>query len=182
MKERPKKAWLITWEDLGFEHWHQTQPRVVAVLSPRFSPERVKDLLIAIWCAKAELTLSERRTFGLDRKAHSRMFMVEGSEHFNFGNKPFLYARKVTSLRCIENNGLHTLHWKDTAIYRWDKSTNRPKIVRQEFEDSSSQHEKEVFGKLASENQDIAACNQAALDGALLLDRLEDKDAHSGPR
>ena len=30
--------------------------------------------------------------------------------------------------------------------------------------------------ELAQENEDIAACNQAALDGALLLDRMEDKD------
>jgi hypothetical protein len=36
--------------------------------------------------------------------------------------------------------------------------------------------------ELAQENQDIAAGNQAALDGALLLDRMEDKDAQSGSR
>lgn len=35
---------------------------------------------------------------------------------------------------------------------------------------------REKLLELAQENQDIAACNQAALDGALMLDRLEDKD------
>ena len=41
---------------------------------------------------------------------------------------------------------------------------------------------REKLLELAAENQDIEACNQAALDGALMLDRMEDKDAHSGPR
>ena len=36
--------------------------------------------------------------------------------------------------------------------------------------------------ELAQENQDIAACNQAALDGALLLDRMEDHNARSDSR
>jgi hypothetical protein len=36
--------------------------------------------------------------------------------------------------------------------------------------------------ELAQENQDIAACNQAALDGALMLDRLEDKGAGTDAR
>ena len=31
--------------------------------------------------------------------------------------------------------------------------------------------------ELASENEDVALCNQAALEGALLLDRMEDEDA-----
>lgn len=31
--------------------------------------------------------------------------------------------------------------------------------------------------ELASENEEVALCNQAALEGALLLDRMEDEDA-----
>jgi hypothetical protein len=41
---------------------------------------------------------------------------------------------------------------------------------------------REKLLELAQENQDIAACNQAALDGALLLDRLEDTDAGTDAR
>ena len=41
---------------------------------------------------------------------------------------------------------------------------------------------REKLLELAAENKDIEACNQAALDGALMLDRMEDKDAQSGPR
>ena len=41
---------------------------------------------------------------------------------------------------------------------------------------------REKLLELAQENQDIAACNQAALDGALILDRMEDKDAGTDAR
>lgn len=36
--------------------------------------------------------------------------------------------------------------------------------------------------ELASENEEVALCNQAALEGALLLDHLEDEDALRQPR
>ena len=35
---------------------------------------------------------------------------------------------------------------------------------------------------LANQEQDIAACNQSALEGAVLLDRMEDQDAERKPR
>ncbi|EEF61733.1 hypothetical protein [Pedosphaera parvula] len=31
--------------------------------------------------------------------------------------------------------------------------------------------------ELASENEDVQLCNQAALEGALMFDRMEDEDA-----
>ena len=41
---------------------------------------------------------------------------------------------------------------------------------------------REKLLELAAENHDIAARNEAALAGALRLDRREDKDANTGPR
>lgn len=35
---------------------------------------------------------------------------------------------------------------------------------------------------LANQDEDIAACNQSALEGAVLLDRMEDQDAQHKPR
>jgi hypothetical protein len=32
--------------------------------------------------------------------------------------------------------------------------------------------------EIANQDPDVALCNQAALDGALTLDRMEDEDAH----
>ena len=36
--------------------------------------------------------------------------------------------------------------------------------------------------ELAAQNQDIDLCNQAALEGAMMLDRMEDHDASRQPR
>ena len=36
--------------------------------------------------------------------------------------------------------------------------------------------------ELAARNEDIAACNQAAVEGAMMLDRMEDDDARRQSR
>jgi hypothetical protein len=36
---------------------------------------------------------------------------------------------------------------------------------------------REMLLEIANENPDVALCNQAALEGAMLLDRMEDDDA-----
>jgi hypothetical protein len=36
---------------------------------------------------------------------------------------------------------------------------------------------REKLSELAAENADVNLCNQSALEGAIMLDRLEDKDA-----
>ena len=36
--------------------------------------------------------------------------------------------------------------------------------------------------EIAAQNQDIELCNQAALDGAMMLERMEDDDAHRQSR
>jgi hypothetical protein len=35
---------------------------------------------------------------------------------------------------------------------------------------------REVLLEIANANPDVALCNQAALEGAIMLDRMEDKD------
>lgn len=41
---------------------------------------------------------------------------------------------------------------------------------------------REVLLELANQNPEVALCNQTALDGALMLDRLEDEDARRQSR
>ena len=36
---------------------------------------------------------------------------------------------------------------------------------------------REALLEIANENPDVALCNQAALEGAMMLDRMEDDDA-----
>ncbi len=41
---------------------------------------------------------------------------------------------------------------------------------------------RQVLAELAAENEDVQLCNQAALEGALMLDRMEDEDARHAKR
>ena len=41
---------------------------------------------------------------------------------------------------------------------------------------------REKLSELATQNEDIQVCNQAALEGALMLDRMENEDARRKPR
>ena len=41
---------------------------------------------------------------------------------------------------------------------------------------------RQVLSELAAENQDIEICNQAALEGAMMFDRMEDDDARRQSR
>jgi hypothetical protein len=41
---------------------------------------------------------------------------------------------------------------------------------------------REKLSELAAQNEDIALCNDAALEGALMLDRMEEEDARRKSR
>jgi hypothetical protein len=41
---------------------------------------------------------------------------------------------------------------------------------------------REVLLEIANADPDIVLCNQTALEGAMMLDRMEDKDAHRKSR
>ena len=41
---------------------------------------------------------------------------------------------------------------------------------------------REVLLEIANENPDVALCNQTALEGAMMLDRMEDDDARRQSR
>ena len=40
---------------------------------------------------------------------------------------------------------------------------------------------RQVLLDIANQDADVAACNRSALEGAMMLDRLEDQDAKSKP-
>ena len=48
--------------------------------------------------------------------------------------------------------------------------------------EAERRHIREVLLEIANENPDVALCNQVALEGAQLLDRLEDEDARHPSR
>ena len=48
--------------------------------------------------------------------------------------------------------------------------------------EAERRHIREVLLEIANENPDVALCNQSALDGAQLLDRMEEDDARYSSR
>lgn len=40
---------------------------------------------------------------------------------------------------------------------------------------------RQVLSELAAQNEDVRICNQAALEGAIMLDRMEEGDARRQP-
>jgi hypothetical protein len=48
--------------------------------------------------------------------------------------------------------------------------------------EADRRHIREVLLEIANENPDVALCNQSALAGAQLLDRMEDDDARHSSR
>ena len=48
--------------------------------------------------------------------------------------------------------------------------------------EADRRHIREVLLEIANENPDIALSNQSALEGAQLLDRMEDDDARNSSR
>jgi hypothetical protein len=48
--------------------------------------------------------------------------------------------------------------------------------------EADRRHIREVLLEIANENPDVALCNQSALEGAQLLDRMEDDDARHSSR
>jgi hypothetical protein len=48
--------------------------------------------------------------------------------------------------------------------------------------EADRRHIREALLEIANQDQDIALCNHAALEGAMLLDRMEDEDARRQSR
>ena len=48
--------------------------------------------------------------------------------------------------------------------------------------EADRRHIREALLEIANEHPDVALCNQAALEGAMLLDRMEDEDARRQSR
>lgn len=124
---RGKSAWLITWENFGFMHWGDNEPKVVAVLPARTPVPRVQEIVAAIWTVTEDLTLNERVAYGLSTSRQKRTRWQKKTPldggHFYYGLKPKLYVRKVVNLRCRTKDGKEVLSWVETPTWSLDPNT-----------------------------------------------------------
>ena len=110
------KAWLVTWEWFG-NHAAQSD-KVVEILNPRWSGERVRRLVELIYHRDA--LLSEKISWRVRRKRQpypAEFVKFEGMPfeyEISCGHNPWLRARLVDDLEVsIDRTGKEVATWKD---------------------------------------------------------------------
>jgi hypothetical protein len=121
-KAKGLKAWLITWDWCG-DHARPDDDNV-EILSPRLSPERVRELAELIYHRTS--SLSEKISWRLRKEGRvnpaAEFAIVDGIPYHGWitcGNNPFVIARRVKNLSVITDvNGRQALTWKDECTPR----------------------------------------------------------------
>ncbi len=115
------KAWLLTWEHMG-EHAAPDQT-VAAVLSPRLSPYRVRDIAELLY-ANASYVPSERIEVAKSRKntpykaQFGEQYGASCTDQIYCGHNPWILARKVCNLRAeTDDEGQEDFVWDEIAPY-----------------------------------------------------------------
>lgn len=124
-KARKIEGWLVTWEWIG-DH-AKRDDKVAAILNPRFSAERVRELVELLYLTQNS-TLSERMNWARDKHLNpypAQFHTLDGvpwQGQIHCGHNPFLFARLVDDLaveRDAEGNERAT--WRERP---------KPDIVR----------------------------------------------------
>jgi hypothetical protein len=119
-KSRKMKAWLVTWEWIG-DHAKRDE-KVAAVFNPRFSGERVRELVEALYVAENS-SLREKLTWAKDRTSNpypaefERINGVRWEGRIHCGHNPNLYARLVDDLTVeVDKDGIDKATWKERSM------------------------------------------------------------------
>jgi hypothetical protein len=123
------KAWLITWEWAG--NPAQPDDRIVAVLDPRMSPNRVREFVDLLYL-NLSYGIGERVYYALHRKRNPYPASFTGGRAMRWppvvhcGHNPFIMAHLVEELAVERHkDGSETATWKDVRSRRWHKFTTR---------------------------------------------------------
>jgi hypothetical protein len=97
---RGAKAWLVTWEHMGAHA--KPEERIAAVLSPRWSEERVRQFVELLY-ANATFSVSERIAYMKGQfSPYPAQFDSQGgvtlADSVHCGANPWLFARRVNGL------------------------------------------------------------------------------------
>lgn len=152
LRVKKMRAWLITWEWMNDAS--EVADRVVAILPPRWSPQKVKE--IAEWLyAGHTSSCAEFAEYAKHPKAkpYSAEFdSINGVPHadqIHCGHHPFMYARLVRDLEITEDEqGFERLTWINPDSYRLAANGSGPEIAREGRRDSCRRTRQ---GRLSSE-------------------------------
>jgi hypothetical protein len=113
-----KKIWLVTWE-WGGEHARRDD-KVAAIFSPRYSGERVRDLIERLY--SADYSLAEKLAYALEpRKNPYPAFFGALNGHIwtgeiTCGHNPFLKGRLVDDFLIErQSDGREVTTWKERS-------------------------------------------------------------------
>jgi hypothetical protein len=120
------KAWLVTWEWTG--NHAKSDDKIVAVLDPRLSPLRVRELVELLYLNISQ-DIGERVYYALHRKKNPcPASFTEGRAMRSIpvvhcGHNPFLMAHLVDNFTVEgHEDGTETATWRDLRSKRWHKS------------------------------------------------------------
>jgi hypothetical protein len=116
--EDSMRAWLITWEGSG--NHNKLKNPIAAILSWRYSPERVRQLVEQIYINQTS-TVDEQMIYAKNKKRNPYPAYYDTYEGANVtwqiycGPNPYLHARLVEEL-CLERdeNKREKLNWKES--------------------------------------------------------------------
>jgi|SRR5579864_129816 len=126
---RKFKAWLVTWEWIG--NHAKRDNKIVAVLDPRISPIRVRELVELLYLNIA-YGIGERVYYALHRKRNPYPASFTDGQAMRWppvihcGDNPFLMAHLVKNLTVERHkDGTETATWQDVRSERWHKFTTK---------------------------------------------------------
>jgi hypothetical protein len=119
-QKQRSKVWLIRWERIG-EHVNLPEPEIAAILSPRISGERIREL-VELMYMNACFTLSERARYALRKKENpypARFGSLDGvpwTGMVECGHNPYLLARLAYLTVELDKHGHEAATWEDCAV------------------------------------------------------------------
>lgn len=116
-KKKGIRAWLVTWAWVN--NASAVADKVVVVLNPRWSVERVSSMVEAIY-SMCSYTIEEMVTFTLRPELNPYKSENE-KDIITCGHNPWLEARKVSDLivEVDEKTGLETITWNELPRYKF---------------------------------------------------------------
>lgn len=127
------RAWLITWEGAG-NHEELEKP-VVAILSWRYSPERVRQLVEQLYINHTA-TISEQMAYAKSKRKIPYPAYYDTYKGANVtwqilcGHNPWLHAQLVEELRLeVEGSGKQKLSWIEFPRPKSEKRADSLYIV-----------------------------------------------------
>lgn len=116
-----KSAWLLTWEWIGENKRPPCGEKVLALLSGRWSPVRVSELVEQFYVAltsdpAGKLSIARNRTANPYPIMYGNVGGIPVADQMHVGHNPWIGARRVRNVRLATVNGQDQLVWDEVPL------------------------------------------------------------------